>query len=185
MVSANFYVIFIVLTAIERLIEVKVSNRNAKWSFTQGGIERGKGHYPFMVLLHSSLLVGCVIEVFLLNRSFDMLWGWVWLVVAIACQGLRWWCINTLGQRWNTRVILIPNLPRITKGPYQYFSHPNYMIVALEGLALPLLHNAYWTAGIFTLLNAGLMWVRIRCEESALQELCALKQFPPQQETHQ
>lgn len=173
MVSMQLYTGFVVATAIERLIEVRVSNRNAKWSFAQGGIERGQGHYPFMVVLHTALLIGCVAEVWYLHRTFDMIWGWLWLFIAIACQGLRWWCITTLGQRWNTRVILVPNLPRITTGPYQYFSHPNYLIVALEGLALPLLHNAYWTAGIFTILNAGLMVLRIGCEEAALQELCA------------
>ena len=167
------YTIFIALTGIERLIEVRVSNRNAAWSFEQGGIERGKGHYPFMVVLHTGFLIGAVAEVWLMDRSFSFIPGTIWFAIAVACQGLRWWCINSLGQRWNTRVILVPNLPRIKTGPYKYLSHPNYVIVALEGLALPLIHNAYWTAGIFCILNAGLMWVRIRCEEAALQELCS------------
>ena len=171
--SVALYTAFILLTGIERLIEVRVSNRNAAWSFAQGGIERGKGHYPFMVVLHTGFLIGAVAEVWFMDRVFSPIAGSVFFVIAVACQGLRWWCINTLGQRWNTRVILVPNLPRITGGPYQYLSHPNYVIVALEGLALPLTHNAYWTAAIFTVLNAGLMWVRIRCEEAALQELCA------------
>ena len=172
--SIWLYTAFIALTGIERLVEVRVSNRNAAWSFSQGGVERGKGHYPFMVVLHTGFLIGAVAETWLLEPQFSTPWGWIWLTIALLCQGLRWWCINTLGQRWNTRVILVPNLPRIQGGPYRFLSHPNYVIVALEGLALPLIHNAYWTAGIFTLLNAGLMWVRIRCEEAALQELCAV-----------
>jgi methyltransferase len=167
------YIIFIVLTGIERLVEVSVSNRNAAWSFEQGGIERGKGHYPFMVVLHTGFLIGAVAEVVLMERTFDVMFGSIWLFVAVACQALRWWCINSLGKRWNTRVILVPNLPRVRTGPYKYLSHPNYVIVALEGLALPLIHNAYWTAAVFMILNAGLMWVRIRCEEAALQELCS------------
>ena len=170
--SALLYTIFIVLTCIDSLIEVLVSNRNAAWSFSQGGIERGKGHYPFMVVLHTGFLIAAVAEVWMLDRSFSIITGSMWFAIALLCQGLRWWCINTLGQRWNTRVILVPNLPRITDGPYKYLSHPNYVIVALEGLALPLTHNAYLTAAAFTILNAGLMWVRIRCEEAALQELC-------------
>ena len=171
MVSSILYTILIGATAIERLVEVKVSNRNAQWSFDQGGIERGQGHYPFMVILHTAFLFGCVGEVWLLERSFNPLLGYPMLVLAALCQGLRWWCITSLGKRWNTRVILVSGLPRLTNGPYKFFSHPNYVAVALEGLALPLIHSAYWTAGIFTLLNGGLMLIRIRCEESALQEL--------------
>ena len=93
------------------------------------------------------------------------------IALAVFCQGLRWWCITSLGQRWNTRVILVPGLKRLTNGPYKYFSHPNYVAVVLEGFAIPLMHNAIFTCAAFTILNAGLLWVRIRCEEQALQEL--------------
>jgi methyltransferase len=171
MVSAIAYTIFITLTAIERLIEVRISNRNANWSFEQGGIEKGKGHYPFMVFLHTGFLFACLAEVWLLEREFDPILGYPMLALAILCQLLRWWCISSLGKRWNTRVILVPGLPRLTNGPYRFFSHPNYVAVVLEGLAIPLLHSAYWTAIGFTILNAGLLYIRISCEESALQEL--------------
>lgn len=169
--SATLFTLLIALTAIERLIEVRVSNRNAQWSLDQGGKEYGKGHYPFMVVLHTGFLLACVGEVWLNNASFMPLLGYPALVIAIVCQALRWWCIQTLGQRWNTRVIVVPNLPRVTGGPYRYLNHPNYVIVALEGLALPLVHSAFYTAAAFTLLNALLMVVRIRCENAALQTL--------------
>ncbi|MEC7985809.1 MAG: isoprenylcysteine carboxyl methyltransferase family protein [Myxococcota bacterium] len=171
MVGLYLYSGFIAATAIERLIEVRVSLRNAKWSFERGGIEYGKGHYPFMVILHTGFLFACVLEAWLLHRTFMPMLGYPMLIIAILCQALRWWIIQTLGEQWNTRVIIVPNLPRVTKGPYRWFSHPNYIVVALEGVALPLIYNAYFTAIGFTLLNLLLMLVRIRCENQALESL--------------
>ena len=173
MVSLYYYIAIMVATAIERLIEVRVSLRNAKWSFERGGVEYGAGHYPFMVILHTGFLFACLLEAWLLERSFIPSLGYPMLILAIATQGLRWWCINTLGYRWNTRVIIVPNLPRITHGPYRYLSHPNYIIVALEGIALPLIYSCYYTAIGFTFLNAILMMVRLRCENEALAKLTA------------
>ena len=166
----GLYLILIFFTAIERLIEVRVSNRNAKWSFEQGGLEFGKEHYPFMVILHTGFLIACVVEAFLFPRPLSEPWFLTGVGMALGCQAFRWWCITSLGKQWNTRVILVPNFKRITAGPYKHFSHPNYMVVALEGLVLPLIVKAWFTAITFAILNAGLMWVRIRMEEKALQE---------------
>ena len=171
--SVILFTVLMVFTAIERLIEVRVSNRNAEWSLEQGGVEYGKSHYPFMVVLHTAFLFSCVGEVWLYDAPFIPALGYPALLLALACQGLRWWCITTLGPRWNTRVIVVPNLPRITGGPYRFINHPNYVVVALEGLALPLVHSAFTTALAFTVLNAGLMVVRIRCENAALSTLNA------------
>ena len=176
MVSLYLYIALIAATAVERLVEVRVSLQNAKWSFERGGKEYGKGHYPFMVVLHTGFLFACVLEVWFFNREFVPILGYTMLAIAIFCQVLRWWCIQTLGPQWNTRVIIVPNLPRVTKGPYQWFSHPNYMVVALEGLALPLIHSAYYTAIGFFILNVFLMLVRIRCENQALSELTQAQQ---------
>ena len=115
--SAILYTIFIALTGIERLIEVRVSNRNAAWSFEQGGIERGKGHYPFMVVLHTGFLFGAVAEVWLLNPEFSSVFGWVWFAIALLCQGLRWWCINTLGNRWKPVLFWYPTCPESNLDP--------------------------------------------------------------------
>jgi len=169
--SAWLFALLIGLTGLERLVELRVSLRNAAWSLAQGGTEHGKGHYPFMVVLHTGFLVACVAEVILLDKVFTPWLGYPMLVVAIFCQGLRWWCITTLGKRWNTRVIIVPGLKRVTGGPYRFFDHPNYVAVAVEGVALPLIHNAWLTAMAFSILNAGLMWVRIRCENEALASL--------------
>ena len=169
--SAILYTAFIALTAVERLLEVRLSKRHAAWSFARGGREVGAGHYPFMVVLHTGFLVACVAEVWLLQRAFLPALGWPMLSVALACQGLRWWVIHTLGPRWNTRVIIVPSLPRVTGGPFRYLNHPNYLAVVTEGLALPLMHSAWITALTFTVLNGLLLRVRIRVEERALAEL--------------
>lgn len=170
MLTQIIYTIAIALTALERLFEVRLSNKNAAWSFAQGGIEIGKEHFPFMVVLHTGFLIGCVVEAWLIPREVSFLWMGVFFALTIGCQIFRWWCIHTLKEQWNTRVILVPGFKRVTTGPYQYFSHPNYLIVAVEGFVLPLFHKAYYSALLFTLLNAGLMWIRIRMEEKALQE---------------
>ena len=159
------------LTALERLCELSVAYRNRKWSMSQGGFETGQSHYPFMVILHTGFLFACVVEPLLMKREFIPWLGYPMISLAMACQGLRWWCITTLGKQWNTRVIIVPGLNRINKGPYQFVPHPNYIAVALVGLALPLIMTAYWTAIGFTLLNAVLMVLRIRTENDALNRL--------------
>ena len=100
------------------------------------------------------------------------------LALALACQALRWWVITTLGPRWNTRVIVVPGLPRVTGGPFRFLPHPNYLAVVLEGLALPLVMSGFVTATVFTLSNAALLAVRIRCEDAALATLTPPEETP-------
>jgi methyltransferase len=163
------YVLLIAAVAVERIAELIVSQRNLAWSRANGGIEFGAGHYPVMVVLHTGLLAGCLLEAS--YRPFLPALGWPMLVVVLAAQGLRWWCIATLGRQWNTRVVVIPDASRVTSGPYRFFSHPNYVAVVVEGIALPLVHTAWVTAVVFTVLNAGLLRTRIGVENSALAGL--------------
>lgn len=165
------YVVLVALIGLERLAELVVSKRNAAWSFARGGQEFGQKHYPAMVVLHSALLVGCVAEALLADRPFVVALGWPMLAVVLLAQGLRWWCIATLGQQWNTRVIIVPGLTLVRRGPYQWLRHPNYVAVVVEGAALPLVHSAWLTALMFTVLNAVILKVRIASEESALTNL--------------
>lgn len=162
------YFLLILAVAAERLVELVVSKRNAKWAFARGGREFGRGHYPVMVAVHTALLVGCIVEVWALHRPFLPWLGWPMLAVAIGAQVLRWWCIATLGPRWNTRVIVLPDAPLVHRGPYRLLHHPNYVAVVIEGIALPLIHTAWLTALCFTVANAWLLTVRIRVENSAL-----------------
>ena len=163
--------LLIAAVAVERVAELVVSQRNLAWSRARGGVEFGAGHYPAMVVLHTGLLVGCVVEVYALHRPFVGWLGWPMLAVVIAAQGLRWWCIATLGRQWNTRVVVVPGAPRVTGGPYRYISHPNYVAVVAEGIALPLVHSAWLTAAVFTALNAALLRTRISTENAALARL--------------
>ncbi len=162
------YCLLILAVGIERVAELVVSTRNAQWSFTQGAKEFGRSHYPVMVILHSALLVGCVVEPWALHRPFIPWLGWPMLAVAALSQLLRWWCITTLGRRWNTRVIVLPQAPLVQGGPYRWLHHPNYVAVVAEGIALPLVHTAWLTAVIFTVANALLLRVRLQVENSAL-----------------
>jgi methyltransferase len=92
------------------------------------------------------------------------------LALVAASQALRWWCIATLGKQWNTRVVVVPSLPLVRRGPYAVIGHPNYVAVVVEGAALPLVHSAWVTALVFTVLNAWLLRVRIRTENAALTD---------------
>ncbi|MBW8485486.1 isoprenylcysteine carboxyl methyltransferase family protein [Actinomadura parmotrematis] len=161
-----WYALLVAAVAAERLAELAVARRNLRWSLARGARVTGDGHYPAMVALHTGLLAACLVEA--AHRPFVPALGWPMLALAVAAQGLRWWCIAALGHRWSTRVVVIPGLAPVTRGPYRWLRHPNYAAVAVEGIALPLVHTAWVTALAFTVLNAALMAVRIRCEEAAL-----------------
>jgi len=162
------YYLLILAVGIERLVEQLVAKRNARWAFAHGGNEFGHNHYPVMVTLHAALLLGCVLEVWALHRPFIAWLGWPMLAVVALSQALRWWCVVTLGRRWNTLVIVLPQAPLVRRGPYRWLHHPNYVAVVAEGLALPLVHTAWLTAIGFTLANAVLLRIRIRVENAAL-----------------
>ncbi len=176
MTSLAAFTALVALVGLERLAELVVSTRNAAWSIERGGRETGQGHYPVMVVLHSALLVGALVEAWVRRPSVPAPLAWAMLVLVLASQALRWWCIGTLGRRWNTRVIVVPGLAPVRHGPYRLFSHPNYVAVVVEGFALPLVHAAWLTALVFTLANAVLLAVRVRVENAALSTLPGLPQ---------
>lgn len=162
------YYLLVLAVWIERIVELIVSRRNTRWAFAHGGKEFGRSHYPVMVALHAALLLGCAAEVRKLHRPFLPWLGWPMLAVVTLSQAVRWWCVKTLGPSWNTRVIVVPQAPLVRRGPYRYLHHPNYLAVAAEGLALPLVHMAWLTAISFTMANTALLRVRIRVENAAL-----------------
>ncbi len=165
------FTVLVALVGVERLAELVVSTRNARWSLARGGRETGRGHYPVMVALHTGFLAAMLVEAWVRRPAVPAALAWSMLVVVLASQALRWWCIATLGRRWNTRVIVVPGLPPVTGGPYRLLRHPNYVAVVAEGIALPLVHAAWLTALGFTLANAALLTVRIRVEDAALATL--------------
>ncbi|MCU1514173.1 MAG: hypothetical protein JWO10_1263 [Microbacteriaceae bacterium] len=171
-VSLLLYAVLILLTGAERLGELVISKRNAAWAFANGGREYGLSHFPYMVTLHTAFLVGCFAEAYFGHRPFIPWLGWPMLVIALGCQAGRFWIIAVLGRQWNTRVIVVPGLGRITGGPYRFVTHPNYYVVIIEGIALPLVHTSWITAIAFTVLNAILLFgFRIPTENRALRSL--------------
>ncbi|MGW4963280.1 isoprenylcysteine carboxyl methyltransferase family protein [Nonomuraea sp. NPDC004186] len=162
------YLVLIGLVALERLAELAVARRNLAWARSRGGVEYGRRHYPWIVLAHAALLAAAPAEVWLLGRPFVPWLGWPMLAVVVLAQGLRWWCVGTLGRQWNTRVVVVPGMPLVHRGPYRWLRHPNYVAVVAEGLALPLVHSAWLTATAFAAANAVLLTVRVRVEDAAL-----------------
>ena len=168
------FVTVVLLTGLERLFELRVSKRHASMAFRAGGVEFGRGHFPAMVALHTSLLIGAVVEVIALDRPFLGVFSWVMLVITALCQVARYWIIWALGPQWNTRVIVIPGASLVRRGPYRFdwLRHPNYWVVGIEGVALPLIHMAWITAMSFTILNLILLLgYRIPTENRALASL--------------
>src|SRR5580692_7438857 len=162
------YWVLLGLIACERIAELAVSARHATGLLRRGGTEYGFSHFPVMIALHVALIAGCVLEPLLGHRTFIPALGWTMLAVTVAANALRWWCIATLGERWTARVIVLPGAALVRSGPYRWFAHPNYVAVIVEGAALPLTGSAWITACAFTVLNAALLTVRIRCETGAL-----------------
>ncbi len=153
---------------LERLVELAITQRNRAWALAQGGVEVGEQHYPWMVALHTLLLVSCPAEVWLLDRPFVPALALVMSALLVLTMALRYWAIATLGKRWTTRVICVPGLPVVTGGPYRFLRHPNYLAVVVEVLALPLVHGAWLTAVVFSLGNLLVLRTRIAVEEAAL-----------------
>ncbi|MET7324575.1 isoprenylcysteine carboxylmethyltransferase family protein [Streptomyces sp. NPDC005549] len=166
----SWYALLVLAVAAERVAELVVARRNAAWTLARSGVEHGRGHYPVMVALHTGLLLCCLLEPLLADRPFVPALGWPMLALALLAQALRWWCIATLGPFWNTRVIVVPGARLVGAGPYRFLRHPNYVAVVVEVAALPLVHSAWLTAAVFSVANALLLTVRLRCENTALAQ---------------
>jgi methyltransferase len=161
--------LYLPLLVLERVLELVVSARNARRLRSRGAVEAGRGHYRTLVLFHVAFLV-----TLLVLSARDTGPGSVLTLAALAgallAQALRWWAVATLGERWSTRVLVLPGARPVTEGPYRFLRHPNYLAVAMEMLFLPLALASPVAALVFSLGNAGLLAVRIRAEERALGE---------------
>ncbi|GGL99341.1 isoprenylcysteine carboxyl methyltransferase family protein [Nakamurella endophytica] len=176
--SVVAYLVLVLAVAAQRLAELSLSRRHERAARARGGYEVGRGHYPVMVALHTALLLGCIVEVLVAHRPFVPWLGWPMLVLLAGAQAVRVWCIRSLGERWTTRVIVLPGAPLVATGPYRWLRHPNYLAVAVEGVALSLVHTAWLTAAVFTVANLALLRVRIRTEDRALAGASAVPGVP-------
>jgi methyltransferase len=168
MVSTSLYLAFLAVIGLERLHELRVATRNARTAFARGGVEHGQAHYRVMVVMHALFLPACAAEVVALHRPFPGAVGWIAASLVVAAQLLRASAVRALGDRWNTRIIVVPDLQPITEGPYRYLRHPNYVAVVVEMTCIPAVHGAWVTCLLFTVANAAVLFVRIRGEEAAL-----------------
>jgi methyltransferase len=156
------------LLLVERGFELALSARNLRRARRRGAVEVGRGHFAPMVALHALFVPACAWEVVRLRRRFPGALGLVALGGALLAQGLRYWAVATLGERWNTRVVHVPGEAPVRSGPYRHVRHPNYAAVALELACVPLIHGAWASALAFSLANGVLLAVRVRVEERAL-----------------
>ena len=156
-----FAIIFLGYIVFERLIELPIANRNTKRLKALGGVEHSPGHYPLIVAVHTGWIIAMV------------WWGhnnpvnFVWLGVYAVLQALRVYIIGTLGQRWTTRIIVVPDEEKVAKGPFAVLPHPNYLLVIAEILIAPLVLELWEVAAIFGALNAMVLTIRISAEERA------------------
>lgn len=170
MVSMILFGSFITILALQRLWELKKSEQHRRQILMRGGREHGAGHFPLMALLHTLWLIAIVLEVWLLDRPVYISLALIAGLFFLIGQALRLLAMRELGERWCARIMTLPDRPPVTTGIFRYMRHPNYTGVVLEIAAAPLIHTAYITAIVFTILNGLLLWVRIREEERALDK---------------
>ncbi len=149
---------------LQRLVELWIAQRNTSRLMSRGAKEYAPGHYPFIVALHTAWLLGLWVIILLQSLEPDLIWIFLFLIL----QALRCWVLVSLGERWTTRIIVLPGTQRIRGGPFRFVDHPNYMIVAAEIAVLPIAFGLYWYAIGFSIANAILLAIRIRHEEAAL-----------------
>jgi len=154
---------------LQRLVELALAERNRRWAMSHGGREHAGLTYPAIMAVHALFYVSLALEWRYQSTGWNSRWP-LWLVLIAAAQLVRIWSIRSLGRYWNTRIITVPDVNLVRRGPYRYVRHPNYAVVTLELLAIPMLCGAYITAIVFSLANALILTVRIPQEEGALEE---------------
>lgn len=155
-------IVILALVTVERLAELMLSARNTRRLIERGAREHGRGHYPLIVAVHVLWLAA--LWGFALPRPIDGFWLALYVLLEIA----RAWVLITLGSRWTTRIIILPDAPLVESGPYRLINHPNYWVVIGEIAVLPLVFGVWQVALIFTLLNGAVLAIRIREENRAL-----------------
>lgn len=159
------FILFIFFVVTQRLLELAVARKNEQWLLKNGAVEYGKRHYPLIVTLHTLFIISMIMDYNASYSSpFDPLFFGIFMVLIL----LKIWVIASLGRYWNTKIYRIRHADLISKGPYKFVKHPNYMIVVAEIAVIPLVFHLYYTAIVFTLLNAAMLYVRISVENRIL-----------------
>jgi len=172
-ISEKAYLVLLALVAGERVFELFLSQRNACRAFARGAVEVKQRHYALMVTFHALFLVSCAAESLLWQRNFSPVIAWVAFGASILAQALRYAAVWTLGDRWNTKIIVQPGEQPVVTGLYRWIRHPNYVAIVLEMVAIPMIRGAWITALVFSVGNLPLLAVRISVEERALGDTYA------------
>jgi len=162
-----YFIIFITFFILQRLSELYIARKNEKWLLQQGAIQYGQNHYPFIIALHTSFIISIIVE-YILRGGPPI--SWVFLVLFLLVLSFKFWALSSLGKYWNTKIYRIPGVYPVKKGPYKFLKHPNYMEVVCEIAVIPLVFHLYYTAIIFTVLNAIILTVRITVENKFWSE---------------
>jgi methyltransferase len=160
---------------LQRITELIIARRNEKWMKSHGGKEFGQNHYKLIVGIHVLFFLIYIGEVVVFQKNLSPQWYYLFVLFLITQTG-RVWALTSLGKFWNTKIIVLPNAKIVAKGPYRFLKHPNYLIVSLEFLIIPLIFQAYFTTVIFTILNLWILSIRIPEEEKALREFTSYVQ---------
>jgi methyltransferase len=153
----------LVFVTLQRLAELVIAQAHTRALLAKGAYEAGAAHYPVMVAIHTAWIAG----LWLLAPGITP--NLVLLAVFGVLQLCRFWVLATLGERWTTRIMILPGAPLVANGPYRFVSHPNYVVVTAEIAVLPLAFGLTAFAVVFTMLNAAILFVRIRAEAAALE----------------
>lgn len=167
-VSVRLYLALLVAVGIGRLVEMRLSRAHQRALAVRGAKRAAEPAFVLMVLLHTGVLAASALEVILLGRPFLPALGIPALALVALATALRWWVIATLGPHWNVQVVGSMSLGVVSEGPYRFVRHPNYVAVFVELLALPLVHTAWLTASLGTVLHVLVLGRRIALEESVL-----------------
>ncbi|HCO67027.1 MAG TPA: hypothetical protein DIT04_04605 [Dysgonomonas sp.] len=159
------FTIFIGFLILLRLGELLLARRNEKWMLQHGAVEYGKKHYPIIVILHVLFFISLITEYYFASTGY---YSVPLLILYFLLLAFKAWVIFSLGKFWNTKIFRITGYPLVKKGPYKFIKHPNYIIVIAEIAIIPLIFNLYYTAIIFSILNALVLYIRVREENKAL-----------------
>jgi methyltransferase len=161
-ISLRTYLLILALLVVERIFELDRARRNARRAFQHGAVEVGQAHYRVMVAFHALFIASCAVEATFFPHAFPPAVAWFALFAELVAQALRYWAVATLGDRWNTRIIVSPDRAPATDGPYRFMRHPNYLA------AVPMIGGAVFTAIAFSIGNTLILAVRIPAEERAM-----------------
>lgn len=173
----NYFYVLLIAIIIQRLIELVIATKNERWMKARGAIEVGQSHYKWFIVIHVLFFLAMMFEFQYKAIEYEEQTSFhtVFFAIFLLAQIGRIWCIYSLGRFWNTKIIVLPKVALIKQGPYKYMKHPNYIIVFIELLFLPLTFGLYVVAILFPFLHLLLLTIRVPEEEAALNRMSSLK----------